>query len=343
MLLEAKSNGLAGTDFHPWHLKFTYQVFDSQGTVSGAGTVEEFWASRARSKKVISSGAFSQASFLTENGVVISGDKGQSPWEASTLLFDFANPLPGTRQITSNDFANMPAQPEENERCISMSGPLSFSRSASGTITYGEKGLLNVFCFDIKKLALERAGINDKFLTIFSKPVMFQDRWIPSEVTVTRDGKIAISAHLETIEIIANVDDAFFTPPPDAFQQIRELGVKGSGPSTTLTIPPGDFGISAGVAQGNLIHGTPPIYPAVAKAARVQGTVVLQARIADDGTVAELHVISGHPMLLQAAIDAVKQWVYKPYLLGGKPLEVMTTINVVFTLAEPPKTTSPTP
>lgn len=110
MLLEAKSNGLAGTDFHPWHLKFTYQVFDSEGTVSGAGTVEEFWASRARSKKVISSGAFSQASFLTENGVVISGDKGQSPWEASTLLFDFANPLPGTRQITSNDFANMPAQ-----------------------------------------------------------------------------------------------------------------------------------------------------------------------------------------------------------------------------------------
>ncbi len=91
--------------------------------------------------------------------------------------------------------------------------------------------------------------------------------------------------------------------------------------------------ISSGVAQGLLVHQVTPRYPQQARQARVHGTVVLQAIIGKDGTVQNLHVVSGPPMLLQAALDAVKQWRYKPYYLNGEPVEADTQINVNFTLS----------
>ena len=92
--------------------------------------------------------------------------------------------------------------------------------------------------------------------------------------------------------------------------------------------------IPAGVAVGMLLEKTQPVYPPVAKAARVQGTVVLEATISKTGTIEDLRVVSGPPMLQGAAIDAVKTWRYKPYLLMDKPVEVLTTVNVIFVLGE---------
>jgi len=91
--------------------------------------------------------------------------------------------------------------------------------------------------------------------------------------------------------------------------------------------------VSSGVAQGLLIHQVKPQYPTLALQARIQGTVVLQATIGKDGTVQDLRVLSGHPLLTGAAIDAVKQWRYRPYYLNDEPAPVDTQINVNFTLA----------
>ena len=100
--------------------------------------------------------------------------------------------------------------------------------------------------------------------------------------------------------------------------------------------PPGEgpkvVNISAGVAVGLLLSKTQPVYPIDAKKAGVSGTVVLAASIDTDGTVKELQVVSGPDPLQQAALDAVKQWRYRPYLLNGQPVEVRTTINIIFTL-----------
>jgi protein TonB len=70
----------------------------------------------------------------------------------------------------------------------------------------------------------------------------------------------------------------------------------------------------------------------MARTARIEGRVVLQATIGKDGSVQNLHLISGHPMLVQSAMDAVKRWLYRPYYLNGEPVEVDTTITVNFTL-----------
>jgi protein TonB len=94
----------------------------------------------------------------------------------------------------------------------------------------------------------------------------------------------------------------------------------------------GPVRVSGMVVEGLLIDKRVPVYPPIAVASHTQGTVVLAATISRSGTIENLRVISGSQMLQQAAIDAVKMWRYRPYLLSGEPVEVETTINVVFTL-----------
>ena len=88
--------------------------------------------------------------------------------------------------------------------------------------------------------------------------------------------------------------------------------------------------VSPGVIKGLLIYRVEPAYPPLAQLARIQGVVVLTALIDKAGNVQSLQVVSGHPLLARAAIDAVKQWRYKPFLLNGQPLEVETTVTVTF-------------
>jgi periplasmic protein TonB len=89
---------------------------------------------------------------------------------------------------------------------------------------------------------------------------------------------------------------------------------------------------TSSMLQGSLIHRVDPTYPPMARAARIQGTVVLAAVIAKDGTMENLRLISGHPLLVHAAIDAVSQWRYKPYILNDEAIEVETQITVNFVL-----------
>ena len=107
--------------------------------------------------------------------------------------------------------------------------------------------------------------------------------------------------------------------------------------STPMAVPkiatPQRVRVSQGVTQGLLIRKIQPNYPPLARQARIQGSVLLQAEISKDSTIENLHLISGHPMLAPAAIEAVKQWKYKPYILNGEPVEVETQITVNFTLA----------
>jgi protein TonB len=97
--------------------------------------------------------------------------------------------------------------------------------------------------------------------------------------------------------------------------------------------PPQRVRVSQGVSQGLLVRRVNPNYPPLARQARIQGQVILRAVISKDGSIEGLTLVSGHPMLAPAAIDAVKQWKYKPYLLNGEPVEVDTEVLVNFTLS----------
>ena len=114
-------------------------------------------------------------------------------------------------------------------------------------------------------------------------------------------------------------------------------GVIGGIISATANAPmvapiPKRIRISQGVIQGQCIHRVEPVYPKLALSARVQGAVLLKAIISKTGEVTELELVSGHPILVPAALAAVKQWRYRPYLLNGEAVEVETNITVNFNI-----------
>lgn len=133
-------------------------------------------------------------------------------------------------------------------------------------------------------------------------------------------------------------------PPPTNFSMAAAGGLGGGSaissvfsqkaPRIVAAPPPGPMTISAGVAMGLLIQKKLPAYPLIAREARVSGTVQLEATISKSGTVESLRAISGPAMLRAAAMDAVRTWQYKPYLVNNEPQEVKTTINVDFSLGQ---------
>ena len=87
------------------------------------------------------------------------------------------------------------------------------------------------------------------------------------------------------------------------------------------------------ISEGNLVRKVQPAYPPLARSARIQGQVLLQAIISKQGGIENLKVLAGHPMLVPAAIEAVRQWRYRPYVLNNEPVEVETQITVNFSLS----------
>jgi len=128
---------------------------------------------------------------------------------------------------------------------------------------------------------------------------------------------------------------------PDChLQMISSLNVQTDELAATLPSVAGDVGrllIGGSVAAAKLINRVQPIYPVLARQTGIQGVVKLHAILGKDGTVQQLQVLSGHPLLVQAALDAVRQWIYQPTLLEGKPVEVDTEIDVFFQLQQKPQ------
>ncbi|MGB7762148.1 MAG: energy transducer TonB [Bryobacteraceae bacterium] len=141
--------------------------------------------------------------------------------------------------------------------------------------------------------------------------------------------------------------------PPPSSNVVGIVGGTASGPVTGLLngiiggtgglaapppppppkpVTPQRIRVGGNVQAANLITQIKPVYPPLAKQARIQGTVELSAIIGKDGRVQDLKVVRGHPLLVQSALEAVKNWIYRPTMLNGEPVEVSTTIDVNFTL-----------
>jgi TonB family protein len=143
-------------------------------------------------------------------------------------------------------------------------------------------------------------------------------------VRASSDGKAATCmANGEVVQDKAAATTVFRAAPPPQSNSA-------SGTSSS----PLRVRVSQGVSQAFIVRKVQPAYPPEARAARIQGTVVLKALISQAGDVESLELVSGHPLLVPAAMEAVKQWKYKPYLLNGKAVAVETQIQVNFALTE---------
>jgi protein TonB len=110
------------------------------------------------------------------------------------------------------------------------------------------------------------------------------------------------------------------------------IGGMGGAPPPPKPKQTGPLRVGGNVQAARIINRVQPVYPPLARQTRISGTVRLHAIIGKDGTIQQLEVMSGHPLLQQSALDAVRQWRYQPTLLNGDPVEVDTTIDVIFSL-----------
>ena len=179
-----------------------------------------------------------------------------------------------------------------------------------------------------------------------AQPPEHQPTHNTSRSEITPEGQIiappAIPPRIERV-----VDDAPIAPPgvgdsiPGAIPGVGQVnptmrrifdGIRPHEVAAAANVSHGPVIISH-LDPGLLIHRVQPIYPRTAIIARTEGTVTLTAVIDTSGRITQLRAVSGHPLLIQAAVDAVRQWRYKPYILNGSPVEVETQVSVIFNLS----------
>jgi protein TonB len=135
--------------------------------------------------------------------------------------------------------------------------------------------------------------------------------------------------------VVGSPDGVFYGNTLGAIQTSQIAMPKPPAPVMKNTVEPKKepMRVSQGVMEARLIHRVIPVYPPLARTARIEGKVHLVGIIGKDGTIQDLKVMDGHPLLVKAAVEAVKQWIYRPTLLSGEPVDVITPIEINFTLA----------
>ena len=298
MSAASKINNLAGADVKPWHIKASFQFLDEQGKVTDEGTYEEFWAEPKRFKRIFIGKAFAETTYGSDKGDLRAGANGTVPNLLLDVRRDLIAPLPAEGSIEKTSYSAKPIE----------TNGLKLSCISLANINYGP-----MHCISATEQVLRISAYPPESLQVLRNGILrFQGRTIAGDLKFVRNGKPVLTAHVETLDNLVSVDDALLTAPSNAVLVPRRITVAG------------------GVAQGMLVYAVRPDYPIQAKMAHITGTVVLKAVIGKDGQIHDLKVVDGPDALQHAAMDAVQQWRYRPYLLNGEPVEVMTTVNVVF-------------
>lgn len=307
MLLAANQNGLLGDDVGPWHLKASFTELDEQGTATDAVIYEEFWVNATKYKREFTGKTFVQTEYGTEKGLFRSGAHEAVPVLLEEAHSEFTNPLPSPGLVATGSFDLKEIETNGIKiNCLRSKGmPVSADRT---------------YCVGTDKpfLRITSSAMKDEKI-LHNRILAFHEHFIAGDVQIVVAGKRRLTAHLESVEPLGTVDDTMFAPPADAVSVPKEVNIK-------------FVNISDSVATGMLVRKVAPIYPPFALRERISGKVVLDALIAKDGHIQDLQVVSGPSELKVAALEAVHQWLYRPYLLNGQPVAVRTTVNVFFLL-----------
>jgi len=220
-------------------------------------------------------------------------------------------------------------------------------RTANVTPTYAPSALASrVQGSVILSLQISRSGEVTNVIRVASHPMLVQaaieaaKQWKyepyrvngePVDVVTTAQIDFILSSDQDSE---GSVRDAPLNLSPSGSESIAGSSAPAPPSGTTAPALPKRVRTSPGVSQALLISKVNPVYPPDAREQHIQGVVRLKVNIDTEGNVSTLELISGHPLLAPAAIDAVKQWKYRPYLLNGEPIEVETEVQVNFVLTE---------
>lgn len=294
------ANGIDMQNGTPWHLKATYTLYDDAGKATDTGTVEQWWASADQQRISVQGQTNNYDDYIRNNSVEETGTIAADNFrlesalsEISTPVLEWEIPYPIYRE---QDTALKTLQ----LRCLMLGSNHGFVHA--GTCLAGDTPIV-------------RINIEEHNQVLFDQISSFHGRSVAHFVRVLNEHALTAELHVQTLEDWNPVDSSILTPAANAKLH----------PKTVVTL-------SAGVAAGILAYKEPPRYPSAAKEARVQGTVVVHAVIGKDGRPKDLKIVSGPPQLQDSSLEAIKQWRYRPYRLGGNPVEVETIVNVIYTL-----------
>ena len=313
-------NGFHDPGLKPWHIRATWQTLDDQQHVTDQGTWEEWWAGEKKYKIAYKSADVDRISYGTDHGTWLVKNTDKVAWQFGTVERLIQGPVQIVRvvpPITLDSRELTIQQGSASLLCVVQNELREDGEPVKVMAANGTARPLELrYCFSGDLPAIRAEAISDGGQTVFNSLIRFQGQYLAQKIRSFGASGIETDISLDLVEPLDPVVDADFAPPTNAkpISNFKKIAV------------------SSGIAQRNRISGRPPEYPADARAAHVQGTVVLQATISEEGSITSLDVISGPPRLQQAAIDAVRTWRYRPYLLNGVPVAVETQVNIVFSL-----------
>jgi TonB family protein len=309
MQLAARVNGLSSPDMKPWHLKATYQTFDDKSAPKDQGTFELWWADPGKYKFSYTSAGLNQVAYRNGTDTRMTGDIKWPPAPELFIAQKLLNPLMSPDDAKAQRFSASDVKFEGLEmKCLHF-----VPQSSSSTLAVASS--LPAYCFGKGGPELRADASFGEMQTVYNNIVEISGHYVAKQIRLGQHGHALLDVDIVALDSMPAISDADFSPPADA-----------------LPAPPRKIMVSAGVLQGNKLSGVPPQYPYEARSNHIQGTVVIQVTVTATGEIGEMRIESGPPPLQRAALDAVKTWRYKPYLLNGEAVQVESQVNVVFSL-----------
>lgn len=297
------------TDTRPWHLKLAVNLFDDKGNPKEAGTLEEWWLAPHRWRAVYSTPSFSAAQVENEEGQFSTKGAGEPPLLLRLLHDQIVHPLPSAEEVGG---ARLKLRKDAIGK-IPLDCILLEPEMKSGSFL--PLGMVPTFCFDRDRDSLRTSSNFGFEFAVRNSLGRFQGRWVPLDTTVFQSSLKAASAHVATLSEL----------PAGSDEVIRSEGLEARAAETLK--------VSGSVMNGQRLSNEAPRYPDDAKRNHRSGTVVLRATITRDGRVQSLQLASVPDAdLAIAAMEAVRNWKYKPFLVNGLATEVDTTIVVNFSM-----------
>ena len=306
--LASRLDGLHPSNLSPWHVRATFAIAYNKKQVN-QGAWEEWWVSPKQYKIHFAVAGFDQTRYFTDRGWFATGSHDAAPDSFYELSNTILGPLADPSALSQATLLRRTVkQGNVTLDCIDR------DRGAGPGFDFaGEIPLVREYCFIGDLPAIRLADVSGAQM-VLNSIVQFQGQYLPEQIDIdTIDGN-HLSARVQSIETI-KPQNADFQPPPDAT------------PLTPVVQLAGD------VAEARRIAGAQPEYPEQAKASRVQGSVILEVDIGRDGTVENVKVLKGDLLLQRAAVDAVRTWRFRPWLVDGQPVGFRTYVNLAFGLS----------
>jgi TonB family protein len=307
LALAQKVNGLHDLGVS-WHLKASYEWFGPDGLTKDKGTYEEWRVSTTQYRIAFHSSEISVEEYGSDLGTFRTNAEAWPRRPLSDIHRLIMTPVPEDLALEQRELKNYGKESGAGKTpCTAL--VLTDSR--------GHQQNAEAFCFaPSNAIVFYRSTANQTFQTTFDHFMLVHGRYLAADTEMYVQDSPWLKIHIDTVLSLAQADLSAMNPPSGAARV---------GPPTGSS-PPGS------VTAGRLLRKVAPYYPPIAQANRIQGTVVVSCVVDMTGHPKDLVVLAGPSPLQQSAVDAVRRWVWTPYLLNGEPIETETTLNVVFML-----------